>query len=883
MIQILIGGRKMDIKRATGATITFADLYKEKIINIMEFGAGVEKDPVTNTRAINEAILMANTMGGATVMIPEGEFKTYTIKLKSNVNLYLKKGSSLRAAKTDITNSYQKQKGEGGNYDEPEVNRYAGLQDHGHTYFANSLIYGEKLENIMIYGEGLINGSCVDKETGLREYILQGGDPFDQPMRDERGHIGEWFGNKAIALVMCKNVVLKDFSILIGGHFAIIAEGVTNLLADHILVDTTRDAFDIDCCENVTVVNSVFNSLTDDALVLKASFGAGIFMPTKNVLIEDCTVSGYDAGSVYAKAYTKDKLIATDRCGPTARVKLGTESTCGYDTVTIKRVKFERSRGFALEAVDISDLSNIIFTDSVMNNVSSSPIFIRAGERGRFPVTGNSKKEVVHAEEGNVRVDNTNWVLPNTKEYACYPAKRYIPSYDRSQSVSIDGHSKFNIVNQTNPTQMNMGNIEEIDGKFYLKTYDEEVGEYVADLSKEISKEKLCNYANAVGESKFPKVHHIEISNIKITNADPRYPILLMGLVDAPIEHVLIRDIEVEYRGGLTMEHAVEQRQLNTNWNYTQYETKSSIQTLPWLVNTFFLKAEGLLPRVEWDTNTNSWKDDAYNVPELPEVYPEPSNWGILPAYGIYVRHIKGLTLSNIKLSYKVEDKRHAIVLDNATNVIIEKTNVKTAENVLAVAKVTNHFKRHTNFEYVPNEEYFTTSVTNLQMIDSDLEVEDIVVNAPAPGTPPDKYYAYETVATPDNGYSYQTETKDYPLPQTVFRPFLITNERQNVKLGDELKLKLEVRNPSFEATMEETEGYIYNEAVTNKDYVVNGTSGKIKILVCNLPEGACFITKDNMLSWKPTKQQTGHHLCTVIMDDGIIKEEAKIHIEVLE
>jgi len=428
-----------------------------------------------------------------------------------------------------------------------------------------------------------------------------------------------------------------------------------------------------------------------------------------------------------------------------------------------------------------------------------------------------------------------------------------------------------------------MGNIEEINGKYYLRTYDEQERKYVADLSKEISKEQLCHFANAVGESKLPKVHHIEISNIKVTNADPRYPILLMGLVDAPIEQVVIKDIEVEYRGGLKMEHAVEQRQLNTNWNYTQYETKSSIQTLPWLVNTFFLKAEGLLPRVDWDINTNSWKEDPYNVPELPDVYPEPSNWGILPAYGIYVRHVKGLTLSNIKLSYKVEDERHAIVLDDVSNVRMEKMSVKTAENISAVAKVTNHYKRHTNFEYVPNEEYFATSVTDLQMIDSDLEVEEIIVNAPAPGTPPDDYYAFETVAIPENGYAYQIETKDYPLPQTVFRPFLITKEQQSVKVGKELKLKIEVRNPSCETTLEETEGFIYNEAITKKDYVVNGIDSKMKVLVSNLPDGACFIKESNMISWKPAKEQVGQHSCTIIMDDGILKEEAKVQIKVQE
>lgn len=868
------------IKQATGTSITYADLYKERTFIITDFGAKAGGCPLANTKAINDAISAAHEVKGATVVIPEGEFKTYTIRLQSNVNIYITKNAVLQAAKTDITKSYQKQQGEGGNYDEPEVNLYAGLQDHGHTYFANSLIYGENLENIMIYGEGLINGSCIDKETGLREYVLQGGDPFDNPMRNEKGHTGEWFGNKAIALVSCKNIVFKDFSILIGGHFAIIAEGVTNLLADHILVDTTRDAFDIDCCQNVTVINCVFNSLTDDALVLKASYGAGIFMPTKNVLIEDCSVSGYDAGSVYAKKYTKDKLIATDRCGPTARVKLGTESTCGYDLVTIRRVKFDRSRGFALEAVDVSDLSNIIFTDSTMDNVSSSPIFIRAGERGRFPVTGNSTKEVVNAEEGNVRLDNVNWVLPNTKDYESYSAKRYIPSYQRDKTVSVDGHSEITIVNQEEPTKINGGNIAEIDGKFYLMSYDNEEKKYLPDMSKEISTDKLCLYANAVGKNHLPKVYNIEISNIKVTNADPRYPMILMGLTDSPIQNVVIKNIDVEYRGGLKMEHAVEQRQLNTNWKYTQYETKTSIQTLPWLVNTFFLKSEGLLPRLDWDEEKNEWKEDPYNVPEMPEVYPEPSNWGILPAYGLYARHVEGLELSDIKLRFKVEDERHAIVLDDIKDVTIERLDASIAKDVALIAKVTNHYKRHTNLEYVLDEEYFTTQVTNFE-VNAHTPIEEIVVNAPAPGTPNDKFYSNPTIPIPENGYSYKINTKNYPLPQTVFRPFLMTSDEQLVKANEELHLELKVRNPAAETTMEETDGFIYNEAVTHKDYIVEGVESKIKISIKNLPDGAEFDEENACLIWKPNEKQIGDYELIVVMDDGILKEEAKVSIKV--
>jgi len=66
-------------------------------------------------------------------------------------------------------------------------------------------------------------------------------------------------------------------------------------------------------------------------------------------------------------------------------------------------------------------------TDIVMRNVSSSPIFIRLGDRGRSPVTGISSSESVNAAN-NVRLDDTGWVLPNlVAKYGNYPATRYIP------------------------------------------------------------------------------------------------------------------------------------------------------------------------------------------------------------------------------------------------------------------------------------------------------------------------------------------------------------------------------------------------------------------------------------------------------------------------
>lgn len=111
-------------------------------------------------------------------MRPAGDFKSYTIRLQSGVNLRIDANGIIRAARADLYDWYGNQTmvGEGGNYDEPEVNLYAGLQDHGHTYFANSLFYAADKHDIVIYGEGLIDGSYMD-DTGTLINVLSGNDP----------------------------------------------------------------------------------------------------------------------------------------------------------------------------------------------------------------------------------------------------------------------------------------------------------------------------------------------------------------------------------------------------------------------------------------------------------------------------------------------------------------------------------------------------------------------------------------------------------------------------------------------------------------------------------------------------------------------------------
>ena len=63
------------------------------------------------------------------------------------------------------------------------------------------------------------------------------------------------------------------------------------------------------------------------------------------------------------------------------------------------------------------------------------------------------------------------------------------------------------------------------------------------------------------------------------------------------------------------------------------------------------------------------------DVPEQIQKYPEFSMFGELPAWGFYVRHVRGLTLSNVRLSLRDDDYRPAFVFDDVSDVRLNQVS----------------------------------------------------------------------------------------------------------------------------------------------------------------------------------------------------------------
>jgi polygalacturonase len=332
-----------------------------RVFDIRAFGA-VGDGVTIDSPAINRAIAAAARAGGGMVVFPPGTYASYSVHLQSRVSLYLEQGAVLLAAPTPLQGTTH------GGYDAAEPQGPWGqYQDFGHNHWHNSLIWGVGLHDVAILGPGLIHGK------GLSDGHLV-----------SKSHLPNTFapgvGNKSIALKDCHNVLLRDFSILQGGWFGILATGVDNLVIDHLTVDTNRDGMDIDCCRNVRIVNTTINSPNDDGMCLKSSYALGYLKPTQDVTISDCLVCGYVMGSV---------LDGTWKHMPsgygTGRIKCGSESNGGFIGITISNCVFERCWGLALETVDGGPLQDITVNNLSMRDIYAAPLFMRLGARLRGP------------------------------------------------------------------------------------------------------------------------------------------------------------------------------------------------------------------------------------------------------------------------------------------------------------------------------------------------------------------------------------------------------------------------------------------------------------------------------------------------------------------
>ncbi len=375
--------REMAIALLAGLALPFP-AHAARMIDVRDHGARGDGRQI-DSDAINAAIAAASAAGGGTVVIPRGRYLCFSIRLKSRVTLMLAKGAMIEAADPAR---------HGGRYDLPEEGVEQLYQDFGHSHWRNSLIWGDDVEQVAIIGPGMIHGLGLTrdgpgarwkKQAGERPLSMQGMSAAQIGKLEPDAAAMQGLGNKAIAIKNGRDIRLSGFTILKGGHFAVLATGTQVLRIDGLTIDTDRDGIDLDCVRDVVVERCRVNSPNDDAIVVKSSFALGRAVAAENILIRDCDVSGYDMGSLVDGTKRTTQQVAPDRDRVTGRIKLGTESNGGYRNVRIEDCRFTRCRGLALETVDGGAMEQIVARRLTMRDVTTAPIFLRLGDRRRGP------------------------------------------------------------------------------------------------------------------------------------------------------------------------------------------------------------------------------------------------------------------------------------------------------------------------------------------------------------------------------------------------------------------------------------------------------------------------------------------------------------------
>ena len=363
-----------------GGVLNAAETAKSNF-NVRDYGA-VGDGTTLDSPAIDKAIAAAAETGGGTVLVPAGTYLSGSIHLKSNIHLVVDAGATILGAPQSM-NAYD--------FTEEWTNNP--YQDGGHCYFHNSLIWGENLTNVFITGNGMINGG--DLKRGDRVLDVMCGFPVNGTNRSqtfgaEQKDGAIRLGNKAIALKLCKNVLIRDVTIFHGGHFAILVTGCDDLTVDNVTMDTDRDGIDIDCCRNTMVSNCRINSPNDDGLCPKSTYALGEIRPTENLTIVNCQVSGFLEGTLL------DGTMKPAKSGY-GRIKFGTESSGGFRNCTVANCTFRSCHGLALEEVDGGIMDNITINNLTMMDVRDYAIYITTGKRNRTPgITTNSRGRNIH-------------------------------------------------------------------------------------------------------------------------------------------------------------------------------------------------------------------------------------------------------------------------------------------------------------------------------------------------------------------------------------------------------------------------------------------------------------------------------------------------------
>ena len=372
-------------------------VFPKRELAITKYGAkpGTQND---STSAIAAAIDACSTAGGGRVVVSSGEFSTGAIHLKSNVDLHLAKGATLKFSadpkKYPIV-----------------LTRWEGMELMSFSAF----IYAYGQQNIAITGEGTLDGGAdaehwwpwhgsadhgwkpsmpnqKDARAALYKMMQDGVTAKDRVFGE-----GSYLRPNFIQPFACKNVLVEGVSIVNSPMWEIhpvLSENVTVRRVNISSHGPNNDGCDPESCKNVLIEDCTFDT-GDDCIAIKSGRnedGRRIAVPTENLIVRGCRMKdGHGGVTIGSEISGGVRNVFAERCE--------------MDSPNLDhalRVKNNAARGGVLE--------NFYFRDIKIGQVKHAVVTIdfnyEEGAKGKFkPVMRGFNIERVTSSKSQYGVD----------------------------------------------------------------------------------------------------------------------------------------------------------------------------------------------------------------------------------------------------------------------------------------------------------------------------------------------------------------------------------------------------------------------------------------------------------------------------------------------
>ncbi|TWD75172.1 glycosyl hydrolase family 28 [Kribbella amoyensis] len=303
---------------------------------ITEYGAHAGAD---STAALERAINACQLTGGR-VVVPPGRFRTGAIRLRSNVELHISAGATLKFDPDPAAYPIVR-------------TRWQGIECYSHS----PLIYAYDEVNVAITGPGTLDGGAtpdtwwrdtkpVDDWTRLLRMVAD-----DVPVEERVFAPGHGFRPSFVQPYACRRVRIEDVRIVNAPMWVIHPVLSSDVLVRGVSVDSrgpNNDGCNPDSCRDVVISGCSFET-GDDCIAIKSGRdddGRRVGRACENVVIEDCRF-GAGHGAV---------TIGSEVSGGVRTVVARDLRTTGADLDHAVRIKTNSHRGGVIENIRVRDL-----------------------------------------------------------------------------------------------------------------------------------------------------------------------------------------------------------------------------------------------------------------------------------------------------------------------------------------------------------------------------------------------------------------------------------------------------------------------------------------------------------------------------------------------